>query len=1132
MWGAINSITYGVALGNTQLNASAGSIAGSITYFPASGAVLGAGTQTLTAAFNPVDTANYNGASAQQTLTVNRAVATITLGGLNAIYDGTAKAATATTSAGALNVDFTYDGSAVAPNSIGSYAVVATINDANYSGTAGGTLIIAKADQTISFPALPDHTMGDAPFGLSATASPSSLPVAFTVVSGPATLAGNTVTLTGTGTVTIRASQGGATSYNTAPNVDRSFTVLRPSPTITWATPAAITFGTALNATHLNATASVPGVFVYSPTLGTVLNAGNQTLTATFTPADTVNYAGAIAQQTITVGKIAPVLTWATPSSINYGTALDSTQLNAAAGSIAGAFSYSPGPGAVLGIGAQTLTATFTPVDTVNYSIVSVQQSIMVNRVVVTVTLGGLRAIYDGGPKSATATTSVGVLNVGFTYDGSASAPTNVGTYALIGTVNDANYSGAASGTFTIVQAPQTIAFSSLADRAYGSVPFGLSATASPSALPVTFSVLSGPATIAGNIVTLTGVGPVTIRASQAGDAKYLAAVDVDRAFNILRANPVVTWSAPGAIAYGTALSSIQLNATANVPGNFSYLPASGTVPSIGVKTLVATFTPTDSALYNVTTVQQVLTVSSGSDLPGFITQPQSQAVFVGSNVTFVTAVRDTALPNFQWRKNGVLIPGATGATLTLTNIQLADGGSYALDATNAAGSVTSSFARLVVLVPQSNATAYGTTVSSTGVTAGGTVNLDYFLTNVGTKTWGVNHYLSIRDSNGTFVAFAPLLGVTPGESIAAKLSFIAPLVPGSYSYFVQALENGVEFFSTQTPLTLTVLAQRPNSITYNSTTFPVSVAPGAVMNFNYNVTNTGTKTWGPTHFLSLRDDAGNYSNFASLNGPKTGQSKTVNLSFVAPTTPGIYSYHVQAMESDVEFFNTQANLTLVVLAPQPNSIVYNSTRFFDNVMPGSPVNLRYSLSNAGTAGWGANHYVSLRDSNGAYLSFIPLSGVPPGGTCAVSFDFVAPTVPGTYSYYVQALENGVEFFTTYDLVTVTVVTTPKANAVTYNATTFPITARSAGSLVTFTSNVTNRGTKTWGASHYLSLSDTDGTFLGILSLNGIAPSVSKTVTFSFVAPATSGIYKYFVQGFEDGVEFFGMTDTLVLNVQ
>ena len=403
MWGAINSITYGVALGNTQLNASAGSIAGSITYFPASGVVLGAGTQTLTAAFNPVDTANYNGASAQQTLTVNRAVATITLGGLNAIYDGTAM-----TSAGALNVDFTYDGSAVAPNSIGSYAVVATINDANYSGTAGGTLIIAKADQTISFPALPDHTMGDAPFGLSATASPSSLPVAFTVVSGPATLAGNTVTLTGTGTVTIRASQGGATSYNAAPNVDRSFAVLRPSPMITWATPVAITFGTALNATHLNATASVPGVFVYSPTLGTVLNAGNQTLTATFTPADTVNYAGAIAQQTISVGKIAPVLSWVAPSPINYGTALDSTQLNAATGSVAGTFSYSPGPGAVLGIGAQTLTATFTPIDTVNYNIVSVQQSITVNRVVVTVTLGGLRAIYDGGPKSATATTSVG----------------------------------------------------------------------------------------------------------------------------------------------------------------------------------------------------------------------------------------------------------------------------------------------------------------------------------------------------------------------------------------------------------------------------------------------------------------------------------------------------------------------------------------------------------------------------------------------------------------------------------------------------------------------------------------------------------------------------------------------------
>jgi hypothetical protein len=67
--------------------------------------------------------------------------------------------------------------------------------------------------------------VGDAPFAVSASAS-SGLPVSFAIVSGPATISGNTVTLTGpTGTVTVRASQAGDVNYFAAPDVDRSFEV-------------------------------------------------------------------------------------------------------------------------------------------------------------------------------------------------------------------------------------------------------------------------------------------------------------------------------------------------------------------------------------------------------------------------------------------------------------------------------------------------------------------------------------------------------------------------------------------------------------------------------------------------------------------------------------------------------------------------------------------------------------------------------------------------------------------------------------------------------------------------------------------------------------------------------------------
>src|SRR5438270_1966755 len=94
----------------------------------------------------------------------------------------------------------------------------------------------------------------------------------------------------------------------------------KTTPTITWAAPAAITYGTALSSTQLNATASVPGAFVYAPTAGTVLNAGTQPLSVAFTPSDTTKYNTASANVSLTVNKATPTITWAAPAPITQGT--------------------------------------------------------------------------------------------------------------------------------------------------------------------------------------------------------------------------------------------------------------------------------------------------------------------------------------------------------------------------------------------------------------------------------------------------------------------------------------------------------------------------------------------------------------------------------------------------------------------------------------------------------------------------------------------------------------------------------------------------------------------------------------------------------------------------------------------
>ena len=96
---------------------------------------------------------------------------------------------------------------------------------------------VSPQSQIITFPAIPNQTLGEQPFALSASAS-SGLTVVYSVVSGPATVLGGTVTLTGAGTVVIQAAQGGNAIYAAALPVTQSFTVSSSPPTLASIAPA------------------------------------------------------------------------------------------------------------------------------------------------------------------------------------------------------------------------------------------------------------------------------------------------------------------------------------------------------------------------------------------------------------------------------------------------------------------------------------------------------------------------------------------------------------------------------------------------------------------------------------------------------------------------------------------------------------------------------------------------------------------------------------------------------------------------------------------------------------------------------------------------------------------------------
>lgn len=145
------------------------------------------------------------------------------------------------------------------------------------------------------------------------------------------------------------------------------------TPTITWPAPAAITYGTALSATQLNATANYPGTFSYTPTAGTVLAAGTHSLSVSFTPTDTTNVLSGTKTNTIAVNKATPTITWNTPAPVSVGTALSATQLNATASfggaNVQGTLAYTPVSGTVMSAGgSMALSVTFTPTDAADYN--------------------------------------------------------------------------------------------------------------------------------------------------------------------------------------------------------------------------------------------------------------------------------------------------------------------------------------------------------------------------------------------------------------------------------------------------------------------------------------------------------------------------------------------------------------------------------------------------------------------------------------------------------------------------------------------------------------------------------------------------------------------------------------------
>ncbi|MGC2637798.1 MAG: hypothetical protein WA294_11510, partial [Acidobacteriaceae bacterium] len=364
------------------------------------------------------------------------------------------------------------------------------------------------------------------------------------------------------------------------------------NPAIKWATPAAITYGTGLSATQLNATATVAGSFSYSPDAGTILGVGSQPLSVTFTPDDPALYATATATVTLTVNQAPVPVSWAAPAPILYGTPLSATQLDAGSGGVAGTFTYTPPAGTVLKAGSHILWAAFTPTDATDYKGRSISTTMVVDQATPVLSWATPAPITYGRALSATQLDAKANVPGTYSYSPAAGTVLTAGSQTLSVTLTPTDRTDYTTATatvqLTVNQAPVPLSWPAPAPITYGTALSATQLDAGSGGVAGTFTYTPPAGTV------LKAGSHILWAAFMPADATDYKGRSISTTIVVNQAVPVLTWTTPAPITYGRALSLTQLDAKANVPGTFVYSPAAGTILKTGMQSLSVTFTPTD----------------------------------------------------------------------------------------------------------------------------------------------------------------------------------------------------------------------------------------------------------------------------------------------------------------------------------------------------------------------------------------------------------------------------------------------------------------------------------------------------------------------------------------------------------
>jgi hypothetical protein len=506
------------------------------------------------------------------------------------------------------------------------------------------------------------------------------------------------------------------------------------------------------------------------------------------------------------------------------------------------------------------------------------------------ITLGSLNQTYSGLPEPATATTTPTGLAVTFTYNGSATVPTNVGSYTVIGTINNANYQGSATNTLVIAQASGAITLGSLSQTYNGTARLA-TATTIPSGLAVTFSY-NGSANVPANAGSYTVIGTIN-------DANY----------------------------QGSATNTLVINAaTLTYTANAASMTYGSMIP--GLSGSVSGFVGTDNQ-GNATTGTLTFTpaATSTSGVGSYAINGAGLTANNG-NYTFVQAAGN-----------------ATALTINALPVNLTGTRSY--DGTTAVAAGILSVANKVgsdnVTVASGSGTLAGANVGSEAITSFGTLSLsgasagNYTLAGASGSVNITVSALALTVTN--LLALDKVYDGTTNSTLDATNAGLAGVLNGDDVALVTS--NAVAYFAdknvgTNKPVTVTDLALGgaaaanytlvdPTNVTANITAAELTVAGVTAASKVYDGT-TNAQLNGPATLngevsgddVSLVTD----SVSAAFAGPNVGTGIPVNVSGYAITGADAGNYTLtqpSGLTADI----TAATLTITATA---NAKIYDGS--------------------------------------------------------------------------------------------------------------------------------------------------------------------------------------------------------------